>query len=98
MQNRPSEEEPCDQAAREKTAVLETAHSLAGRTAERSEGGFASSPDVLASRPSPRIVNRLQTDYRVECETSGLAACRASPSMLLNKRRTPFGPEQKFTK
>jgi hypothetical protein len=24
---------------------------------------------------------------------ASLAACRASPSMLLNKRRTPFGPE-----
>ena len=29
---------------------------------------------------------------------TGLAACRASPSMLLNKRRTPFGWSENITK
>jgi hypothetical protein len=50
-------------------------------------GGFASSPDVSASRLGPRIVNRLQTDYRVECETSGLGGSRSPPADLNSSSR-----------
>src|SRR5664280_837996 len=45
---------------------------LAGLLAERSGGGFASSPDVPASALGPRIIDSLHAGCRVERETSGL--------------------------
>ena len=67
-----------------KTNGAGTPQNLAGRPTERSFwGGFAGSPDVSAYRLGPRIGNKLHVGYRVECETSGLGTCRASPSTFL---------------
>src|SRR5664280_1494096 len=52
----------------------ENPRNLAGLLAERSGGGFASSPDVPASALGPRIIDSLHAGCRVERETSGLAA------------------------
>ena len=55
----------------------ENPRNLAGLLAERSGGGFASSPDVPASALGPRIIDSLHAGCRVERETSGLARrCR----------------------
>jgi hypothetical protein len=53
---------------------------LPGLLAERSGGGFAGSPDVPTSALGPRIVHSLHAGYRVECETSGLAALAGAPA------------------
>jgi len=50
----------------------ENPRNLAGLLAERSGGGFASSPDVPASALGPRIIDSLHAGCRVERETSGL--------------------------
>jgi hypothetical protein len=55
---------------------------LRGLLAERVGGGFASSPDVPASRLGPRIVYSRHAGYRVEGETSGLAAMPAETRRL----------------
>ena len=55
----------------------ENPRNLAGLFAERSVGGFASSPDVPASALGPRIIDSLHAGCGVERETSGLARrCR----------------------
>src|SRR5664280_1242893 len=51
----------------------ENPRNLAGLLAERSGGGFASSPDVPARALGPRIIDSLHAGCRVERETSGLA-------------------------
>jgi hypothetical protein len=51
----------------------ENPRNLAGLLAERSGGGFASSPDVPASALGPRIIDSLHAGCRIERETSGLA-------------------------
>jgi hypothetical protein len=43
----------------------------AGLAAEHSGGGFASNPDVPASRLAPRIVYSLHVRFRVECANIG---------------------------
>ena len=50
----------------------ENPRNLAGLLAERSGGGFASSPDVPASALGPRIIDSLHAGCRLERETSGL--------------------------
>jgi hypothetical protein len=55
----------------------ENPRNLPGLLAERSGGGFASSPDVPATGLGPRIVDSLHAGYRVKCETSGLSRLHA---------------------
>src|SRR5664280_463998 len=50
----------------------ENPRNLAGLLAERSGGGFVSSPDVPARALGPRIIDSLHAGCRVERETSGL--------------------------
>ena len=57
----------------------ENPRNLAGLLAERSGGGFASSPDVPASALGPRIIDSLHAGCRVERETSGLAGRGTRP-------------------
>ncbi len=54
----------------------ENSRNSAGLLAERSGGGFASSPDGPASVLGPMIIYSLHASCRVECETSGLAGRR----------------------
>src|SRR5664280_158382 len=58
----------------------ENPRNLAGLPAERSGGGFASSPDVPASALGPRIIDSLHAGCRVERETSGLGGSSQSGS------------------
>jgi len=84
MQNRPSEEALCDRAIEKKRPAQERLKILPGvLRSVLFGGGFAGSPDVSAYRLGPRIGNKLHVGYRVECETSGLGTCRASPSTFL---------------
>ena len=59
----------------------ENPRNLAGLLAERSGGGFASSPDVPASALGPRIIDSLHAGCRVERETSGLARIIHGPGL-----------------
>ena len=64
----------------------ENPRNLAGLLAERSGGGFASSPDVPASTLGPRIIDSLHAGCRVERETSGLGLLRDSQRLFLRTR------------
>ena len=89
MQNRPSEKKQCIVHHCEKTAGSGKPESLARSPAERSGGGFACSPDVPARVLGPRIVYSLHASYRVECETSGLAALMARFDWAHRRQRPP---------
>src|SRR5664280_3826010 len=82
----------------------ENPRNLAGLLAERSGGGFASSPDVPASALGPRIIDSLHAGCRVERETSGLAifswqpggpSVRRAASRLSRQRRSDVAAERR---
>src|SRR5664279_4973699 len=70
----------------------ENPRNLAGLLAERSGGGFASSPDVPASALGPRIIDGLHADCRVERETSGLAILFSQSAGAWHRRRAMLRP------
>src|SRR5664279_3224084 len=73
MQNRPSEESPCDLVRLKRHGwPRRKPMGLPSLLTEVSGGGFAGSPDVPANVTAARVCPQYAGMHRVECETSGL--------------------------